>query len=518
MTDATARKPVPSEPPEMPEPRSLWVATAPAPQPRPPLDGDGTADVVVVGAGVAGLTTALFCARAGLDVLVLEADRIGTGVTGHSTVKVTAAHGTAYSSIREKHGDDVTRVYGAANRWGMDEVGRLVSELCIECDLQRVAHCIYGDTDDQVRTIDAEAEAQRLGGLDVERVDALDLPETPVTAAIRVPDQILLHPVRYLRGLADAVEHEGGRIVEGTRAMTVDDEDDEQLVRTPNGDVRAEHVVIATHAPIDDHGAMFSRYLPHMEYAMAVRTRDGVPSESYIYCTDPTRSMRWVDVDGERLLVIVGEGHKVGEEDVGQEPWIKLHDWVDTRWGVERVAYRWSTHDLYGYDALPIMGRMEGTTNRYVLTAFGTWGMTNATAGAAIVRDAITGAEHEWASTFAPSEHRFKGGFGEAVKENVKAVGGHLVGDRLKRHRGDVGELSDGEGDVFDVEGREVAVCRLDGSLRAVSAKCTHMGCIVGWNSGERTWDCPCHGSRFAPDGSVVSSPATASLDPVELP
>jgi glycine/D-amino acid oxidase-like deaminating enzyme len=140
MTDATARKPVPSEPPEMPEPRSLWVATAPAPQPRPPLDGDRTADVVVVGAGVAGLTTALFCARAGRDVLVLEADRIGTGVTGHSTVKVTAAHGTAYSSIREKHGDDVTRVYGAANRWGMDEVGRLVSQLRIECDLQRVAH------------------------------------------------------------------------------------------------------------------------------------------------------------------------------------------------------------------------------------------------------------------------------------------------------------------------------------------------------------------------------------------
>jgi Rieske Fe-S protein len=228
--------------------------------------------------------------------------------------------------------------------------------------------------------------------------------------------------------------------------------------------------------------------------------------------------MRWVDVEGERLLVIVGEGHKVGEEDVGQEPWIKLHDWVDTRWGVERVAYRWSTHDLYGYDALPIMGRMEGTTNRYVLTAFGTWGMTNATAGAAIVRDAITGAEHEWASTFAPSEHRFKGGFGDAVKENVKAVGGHLVGERLKGHRDDVGELSDGEGDVFDVDGREVAVCRLDGSLRAVSAKCTHMGCIVGWNSGERTWDCPCHGSRFAPDGSVVSSPATAPLDPVDLP
>jgi len=519
MTDTSAPTPVPSEGPDFPDPRSLWVATAPETPRRASLGGDATVDVAIVGAGVAGLTTALFCARAGLDVLVVEADRVGTGTTGHSTVKVTAAHGTAYSAIRDKHGDDVTRVYGEANRWGMDEVARLVSQFDIDCDLERVAHCVYGDTDDQVATIDTEAEAQRIGGLDVERVETLDLPGTPVTAAIRVPEQILLHPVKYLRGLADAAEREGVRIVEGTRVSTVDDEDDEQILRTDDGEVRAEHVVIATHAPIDDHGAMFSRYLPHMEYAIAAKTRDPLPAESYIYCTDPTRSMRWVDVDGERLLILVGEGHKVGEEDQGEEPWIKLHDWIDTRWGVERVAYRWSTHDLYGYDSLPIMGPMEGVSNRYVLTAFGTWGMTNATAGAAIVRDAITGSEHEWASTFAPGEHRFKGGFTEAVKENVKAVGGHLVGDRLKPHGGDVDSLSPGEGDVFTVDGREVAICRgKDGALSAVSATCTHMGCIVGWNSSEQTWDCPCHGSRFGTDGSVVSSPATAPLDRVDLP
>jgi Rieske Fe-S protein len=325
--------------------------------------------------------------------------------------------------------------------------------------------------------------------------------------------------VKYLRGLADAVEREGGRVVEGTPVQTIDEDGDEQVLMTANGEVRAEHVVVATHAPIDDHGAMFSRYLPMMEYAIAVKTRDAVPPESYIYCTDPTRSIRWVDVDGERLLILVGEKHKVGEEDVGEEAWIKLVDWVETRWGVERVAYRWSTHDLFGYDALPIMGPMEGVVNRYVLTAFGTWGMTNATAGAAIVREAITGSEHEWASTFAPGAHHFKGGATDALKENVKAVGGHLVGDRLRPHGGDVDALSPGEGDIFTVDGREVAVCRgRDGALNAVSATCTHLGCIVGWNSSEQTWDCPCHGSRFAPDGEVVSSPATAPLDPVELP
>ena len=515
MTDHDAPSPVPAHGPDLPEPRSIWIATAPEIAARSSLDGDVRGvDVAVVGAGIAGLTTALFCARAGLNVLVIEAGRIGVSTTGHSTVKVTAQHGTAYGALREMHGDDVVRAYGAANRWGMDEIARLVAQYEIGCDLERVAHIVYADTDDQVEIVDREVAAAQIAGLEVERLDSLDdLPGTPVTAALRVPDQLLLHPVRYLLGLADAVEREGGRIVEGTRVLTVDEDRDEQVLSTPDGEVRADHIVVATHAPIDDHGVMFSRYLPQMEYAIAVATRDPVPPESYIYCTDPTRSIRWVDLDGERLMIVVGEKHKVGEEDVGDDAWFKLVDWVETRWGVERVAYRWSTHDLFGYDGLPIMGPMEGVDRRYVLTAFGSWGMTNATAGAAIVRDAIAGTEHEWASTFAPASHHVKGGVKDALKENVKA-GMHLVGDRLKRHDGDVDDLSPGEGDVFTIGGREVGVCRLeDGSLRAVSASCTHLGCLVGWNSSERTWDCPCHGSRFDKLGAVINGPSPKNLE-----
>jgi glycine/D-amino acid oxidase-like deaminating enzyme/nitrite reductase/ring-hydroxylating ferredoxin subunit len=502
--------PVPAAGPDLPAPRSLWLATAPPIPARPGLDGDVEGvDVAIVGGGVAGLTTALACAGAGLSVIVLEADRVGEATSGHSTVKVTAGHGTAYRTILEKQGEDAVRAYGAANVWGMDEVARIVAEHGIECELARVAHCVYADTDDQVEIVDQEFDAERRAGLAVERVDELDLPFS-VTAAIRNEGQIVLHPVKYLRGLADAAERAGARIVEGTRVTTVDGD----TVITERGEVRAEHVVIATHAPILDDGALFSRYLPHMEYAIAVSTRDAVPAESYIYCTDPTRSMRWVDVDGERLLILVGEGHKVGEDQPGDQPYVKLVDWVDSRWGVERVVNRWCTHDLYAYDGLPIMGRMEGATNRYVLTAFGTWGFTNATAGAAIVLDAIGGREHEWARTFAPGEHHVKGGVTQTLKENVKAVGTHLVGDRLKRHGGEPDQLEAGDGDVFRVHGREVAVSRDDdGSLTAVSATCTHMGCVVAWNSSERTWDCPCHGSRFAVDGTVLEGPAVHGLE-----
>ena len=508
--------PVPNDPPDLPPVGSLWVESAPDLAPRSALDADATTDVAIVGGGIAGMTTALFCARAGLSVLVLEADRVGTGTTGHATVKVTAAHGTTYRTIADRHGVEAAATYASANRWGMDEIVRLVGQLGIGCDLERVAHCVYADTEEQVEIIDAEFEAERAAGLDVERVDTLDLP-FEITAAIRNGDQAIFHPVKYVRGLADAVEAEGGRIVEGTRVTAVDG-DDELVVLTDVGEVRAEHVVIATHAPIRDHGLLFSRYLPTMEYAIAVKTRDAVPSESYIYCTDPTRSMRWVDVEGERLLIVVGEGHKVGEEPGVPDPYTKLFEWTDARWGIERVVHRWCTHDLFGYDGLPIMGRFEGAEREYVLTAFGSWGMTNATAGAAIVRDAILGSEHEWASFFAPSGHHTKGGTVEALKENVKAVGSHLVGDRLRRHGGDVTELEPGSGDVFRMDGREVAVSRdEDGGLHAVSAICTHLRCIVSWNVSEGTWDCPCHGSRFGVDGEVISAPATEPLERVDL-
>jgi glycine/D-amino acid oxidase-like deaminating enzyme/nitrite reductase/ring-hydroxylating ferredoxin subunit len=499
----------------------VWFDTAPDITERPRLEQAKTVvDVAVVGGGIAGLTCALFCARAGLSVMLLEADRIGHGSTGNATVKVTVGHGAIYSDLLDKHGPEAPRIYAEANQWGLDEIVRLASELDIDCDLATVAHCVYGDTQDQAERIEREIEAEHAAGLAPVRADNIDLP-FPVTAALRLEGQRIFHPVKYVQGLADALEREGGRIVEHTRVAGVHATSEDEELRTEDGyEVRATHSVIATHAPIADQGHLYSRTLPRAEYAIACRVRDDVPADSYIYVAEPTRSMRWLEVDGDRWLVVVGQGHKVGEpEDEDPEmPYRKLAAWADDRWGVEEVTHRWSTHDLFPYDGLPLMGRMELCDRRYVLTGFGGWGMTNATAGAAIVRDAILDIDHEWATLFAPSEHHAKGGIRQALAENVKAVASHLVGERLKPHIRELESLAPGEGVVVTTAGERAAVYRdPQGALHAVSATCTHLGCIVEWNGAETTWDCPCHGSRYGVDGEVISAPASEPLVPVDL-
>ncbi|MGI8615385.1 MAG: FAD-dependent oxidoreductase [Actinomycetota bacterium] len=474
-------------------------------------------DIAVVGAGVAGLTTALLCSGTGRSVLVLEADRIGSGTTSQSTVKVTAGHGTKYAELVKRHGADAARTYAESNSWGLGEIVRLVEELEIDCDLERVDHCLWADSDEEVTTLREEMQAELDAGLTPELREEFGLP-FPVASGFALPNQALFHPKKYLLGLARAVEGAGGRIVEGTRVEQVQKKSDSHVLVTPSGNVEAEQVVLASHAPITDDGLMFTRYVPRMEYAIAARVRAAVPTAAFISAGHPLRSLRAVESGGERLLIVVGEGHKVGEEEDTLAPYRALATWTDDRFGLEDVVYRWCTHDLWPVDGIPLMGRMEGIERRYVLTGFGAWGMTNATAGAAIIQALISGKTHPWEPLFAPSRHHVRGGVATFATENIKAVAGHLIGDRLRSLPSDPRNLGPDEAGIFRVSGERVAAYRdTEGKLCAVSAVCTHVRCVVAWNPAERTWDCPCHGSRFAVQGDVISGPATKSLKAIRV-
>jgi len=498
-------------------PRSIWQSTVPDGEPRPSLDGDERVDVAIVGAGIAGLTTALLCARTGRSVLVLEGDRIGCGTTSHSTVKVTAGHGTKYSGLARDHGADAARTYAEANLWGLAQILRFVDEFEIDCDLEPVDHCVWAESDGEATTLREEMRAELDAGLAPVGGDELGLP-FPVAAAFALEDQALFHPKKYLLGLADGLERSGGRIVESTRVHRVEERGSSHVLETGSGNVEAAHVVLASHAPITDNGLMFTRYVPRMEYAIAARVKAEVPLHAFISAGHPLRSLRPFGSGGDRLLIVVGEGHKVGEKRDTVEPYRTLAAWTDERFGVQEIVHRWCTHDLWPVDGIPLMGRMEGTERRYVLTGLGGWGMTNATAGAAIVQASIQGESHHWEQLFAPSKHHVRGGATTFVKENVKAVAGHLIGDRLRSHPSQPRDLAPGESGLFQMEGKRVAAYRDgDGTLSAVSAVCTHVGCILAWNPAERTWDCPCHGSRFDIHGRVVSAPATDPLDQIEL-
>jgi glycine/D-amino acid oxidase-like deaminating enzyme/nitrite reductase/ring-hydroxylating ferredoxin subunit len=476
---------------------SLWFhdSTRPA---RAPLDRDLTVDVTVLGAGIVGLTTALLLERQGARVAVLEARRVGAGASGYNTAKLSSLHGLTYETLAGTLGSDAARTYGAANEAGIARVFELADELGIECDLRRKPNYTYAESPSDLDQVRGEAEVARQLGLPASYVDDVDLP-FPVAGAVRFEDQAEFHPIRYLDGIAAALS---GPLYEGTMATHVH----RGRVRTAVGPtLRAGHVVVATHLPFLDRGLYFARCHPERSYVVAGRTAEA-PAGMYLSTEQPAHSIR---AHGEWLLV-GGESHKAGQADAA-ERYARLEAWARERFGIE-PELRWSTQDHMPVDGVPYVGRHDPLSpGVWVATGFRKWGLAMGTAAAELLAAQIAGRDHEWAPLFDPQRLRPKAGAGSFVKENAN-VALRFFGDRLVK-RGSVDEIAPGEGRIVGAGlGQRAAYRDEDGTLHELSARCTHLGCIVNWNSAERTWDCPCHGSRFAATGEVIEGPALRPL------
>ncbi|MEX2459463.1 MAG: FAD-dependent oxidoreductase [Actinomycetota bacterium] len=502
---------------------SLWVETAPPAVDHPALEGEAEFDVAVLGGGITGLLTAILLKEAGLRVAVVEADRIGRGVTAHSTVKVTAGHGTRYSELERAFGLDTARVYAEANAEGLETIASLVDRLAIDCEFERRPTHVWAETAEERERLGREAAVEREVGLPTSLLDRAEELPFDVTGLLRMDDQAQFHPAKFLAGLAAAVDGGGSAVFERSRAARVEEEERRCRVSAGEGVLHANHVVVATHYPFLNRGYFFAKLYPHREYAVALRAGSEASAirGMYINLGTPTRSLRQAADDAGDLLIVVGEGHKAGEAAPTDARYLALEDWGRTFFDAGPPEYRWSTQDPMSMDGLPFVGRIGRTSDRvWVATGFGTWGMTNAAAAAAILRERILGNDHPWARTFDAQRLTPRQSALTFSKENAK-VAGHLVGDRLKALAASVRDLAPGEGRVVRRGLHAVGVARDDeGRLHAVSAACTHLGCLVAWNGAERSWDCPCHGSRFGMDGRVLHAPAVEpleSLDPSDL-
>lgn len=481
--------------------------------PYPYLKRDLRSDVIVVGAGVSGLTAALELADAGLDVALIEAHRIGAGATGSTTAKVTSLHRAIYSELLRADKERAL-AYASANQYGVQRIREIIASNSIDADWEPAAHLVYAVDEEGVERIDAEIDAATACGLPVTRRSGqIGLP-FPVQSAAVLEDQGHLHPMRYLEGLASVLSARGVRIFENSRAVSL--EDGELLVHTPEGDATAtgRWLVMATHQPFPLTGAFFARGEMHASYAIAVR---GAPrlQDMFISVTDPIRSLRPVRIDGEDLMIVGGEEHIVGRGDETDHHAI-LEDWARQTFGAEiEVAARWFASDYHANDGFPFVGSLSaGEENVLVATGYRKWGFTNATAAAAIIRDRILGTDNPWAEAFDTSRLSLR----EAIKgvtENASVAKEMLTG--AVRAMSDLERLEPGQASVGTCDGQRVAAYRDDeGRLHKVSAACTHMGCMVAWNDSERTWDCPCHGSRFSHTGELLEGPATRDLTPIE--
>jgi glycine/D-amino acid oxidase-like deaminating enzyme/nitrite reductase/ring-hydroxylating ferredoxin subunit len=499
-----------------------YVPLGPA---REPLAGDRRAEVVVVGGGIVGATTALLLAERGHEVVLVEAHRVAGGTSGRSTGKVTSQHGAIHRQLVQRHGREVAQAYATANQTAIGTIGELIERHDIACGWEPVATYLHALTERGADQLRDEAEVARSLGLPATLTDDAPVPDA-VRAGLRFDDQRQFDPRAYTLGLADAAVAEGAVVHERTPVRKVRPRRGGVAVHTDHGVVETEHVVLAMLTPWPDVVGAFARAIPSRAACIAVELDGPVPTDPSLGVDGPSRSSRRLvpttdpsagggETEPRELLVLLASGWRPGEED--EEVVLReLADEAEHRWGARRVTHHWAAMDQVSADGLPLVGGVSGRRSLLAASGFSKWGMTGGTVAAGLLVDRIEG-------------RRTSSPFDAARLPDTRAVGkilGSNVHDGLEvlRHRiplpggGEVG-LAPREGRVVASVTGPVAVSRDEsGDLCAVSATCTHLGCTVRWNGTGQVWECACHGSRFARSGEVLAGPATSPLSPKPVP
>jgi glycine/D-amino acid oxidase-like deaminating enzyme/nitrite reductase/ring-hydroxylating ferredoxin subunit len=497
---------------------SIWTTTADIP-PRPILDADDHANVCIVGAGIAGLTTAYMLAREGKSVIVLDDGLIAGGETGRTTAHLSNALDDRYVELERLFGDRGARLAAESHTTAIDQIEAIVEDEGIECEFQRLDGYLFLPPGSDVGFLDDELEAARRAGLaEVERVDRAPVDNFNTGAALRFPRQAQFHPVKYMAGLAAAVEKYGGRIF--TQSRVVETQNGEHpWVKTAAGHVvKANFVVYATNTPINDWVKIHTKQAPYRTYVVGGLIPRGCFPKILLWDNaDPYHYIRTQELSEEHdVLLIGGADHKTGQ----------AHD-TDSRFDyleefgrrlcprIEFAEFRWSGQVLEPVDALAFIGRNPGDDNVFIATGDSGHGMTHGTIAGILITDLIQGRDNEWARLYDPSRKSLRA-VGEYVSENLNVAAQYLhfvTGGDVP----DASQIPRGSGAVVRRGFEKIAVYKAeDGTTTEFSAICSHAGCVVEWNGTEKTWDCPCHGSRFSVEGKVINGPAIADLSPAE--
>ncbi|HET7449403.1 MAG TPA: FAD-dependent oxidoreductase [Gaiellaceae bacterium] len=507
---------------------SVWMATADVPS-YPPLGEDLDVDVCVVGAGIAGLTVAYTLARAGKRVVVLDDGPIGGGETGRTTAHITAALDDRYYEIASMHGEEGARLAAESHDAAIGRVEEIVREERIDCDFERVDGYLFLHRDGDPAELDRELEAAHRAGLgSVERVARVPVDTYDFGPALRFPRQAQFHALKYISGLARAIAHDGGRIFTGSHVSEINADDGGRTsVKTSDGrTVRAGSLVVATNSPINDWVKMHTKQAAYRTYVVGARVPAGsVPRGLYWDTADPYHYVRLqrgaaptaAGGEGYDVLIVGGEDHKTGQGDDSEaERFRCLEEWTRERFPMATtVDYRWSGQVMEPVDYMGFIGRNPGDEYVYIATGDSGNGMTHGTIAGTLISDLILGRENAWEKLYDPSRISVKAA-PEFAKENLNVAAqyrDYVTPGEVKS----ADDVKPGEGAVLRRGAKKVAVYRDEaGKLHERSAVCPHLYCIVDWNGAEKTWDCPCHGSRFDRYGKVVNGPAAADLEAAE--
>lgn len=495
---------------------SVWQASTERKN-YPALTNDTTVDVAIAGGGITGITAAYLLKKAGKRVAVLEAAEIGSGVTGYTTAHITEVLDARFKDLLYRFGVEKTKAVVASQRAAIEKIASIVAAEHINCDFRRVPGYLYSEKADTLAALKEEKDATDTLGMNVALLESAPLP-FPTVGALRFDNQAEFHPLKYIQALAGVVHGGGSTVYEQTRVEGIG-KPSPHHIKTKNGSITATAVILATHCPILKLLSLQSKMSSYRSYVLAATLQHSpIPEGLFWDMEHPYHYLRSSRHEETDMVIVGGEDHRQGAVASTKKPYKRLKQYVCERLPVATVAYQWSAQLFISYDGLPFIGAVPGYEQVYLATGFSGNGMTGGTLSAVILADIAVGKEHPWAHLYRPTRFTLKGVWRKFLAQQLFVTKQLLSRFTAKKPTTDLETVSAGQGALVKLNGKTVAAYRdPDGTLTTLSPVCTHAGCTVQWNATEKTWDCPCHGSRFHPTGQVKEGPAVRALSPIHV-
>jgi glycine/D-amino acid oxidase-like deaminating enzyme/nitrite reductase/ring-hydroxylating ferredoxin subunit len=485
------------------------------PQASPDLDR--TYDVMIVGAGITGITTALMLQKAGKECIVVEAGTIGYGTSGGTSAHLNTFFDATYPEIESDFGEDAAKLVAESGKDSLSIIKDLIDVYHIDCDFEYKGAYLFSENEKETKELLTLLESTRKAGIEAIEYQDNGVP-VPFEMAIHFVDQGQFHPLKYIHALASEFVKFGGVILENSFISDTSTENNIQIAQLENRSLKAKDLVWATHLPPGITPFTF-RCAPYRSYVLGVKLRnDSYPIGLSYDMQEPYHYFRTHEIKGQKYLIVGGEDHKTGHDDP-LKAFDNLEAYVKKYYRVDSVPYHWSSQYYVPVDGLPYIGALPGTENTYVATGFNGNGMIFGTLSGKIISDAILGIDNKYADLYSPSRIKPIAGLSEFIKENAD-VAWHFVADRFSSEELEsLKDLQPEKGIIAEFKNEKVAVYKdANGKITALSPTCTHAGCIVNFNEAEKSWDCPCHGGRFDINGKVITGPPRKDLANISIP
>ena len=502
--------------------KSLWIVDS-CETNYPELKEDINAEVCIIGGGIVGAITAYLLEKNGVNVVVLEKDKICMGVTANSTAKLTSQHGLFYKYLENENGLNFAKKYLESNEEGIKLAEKIIKEETIDCDYEKKDAYVFATNERELKKIEEEIDVLKRINYDAELEKNIDIPVEKCLGAVKFKNQAQFNSRKYVIELFKIVSKLGGKIYENSKVENIQHDNAAYNISANCYNVKAKNVVISTHYPIKNFpGMYFSKMYQDKSYAIAVDTKQDeneIIDGMFIQSCDPVISFRTAKYKDKNLLIVAGSGHRTGQaEGKIEDSFVNLENYIKKYYPNAETKFKWSTEDCVTLDKVPYIGQFSNLLpNMYVATGFKKWGMSTSHVAGKLISDLILGKENEYvdiykATRLEPIKNIKE--FGNMLKESTYS----LLINKIKPAKDILEKIPLGDGGIVEIDGDKVGIYkRDDGEIFAVKPYCGHLGCLVSWNNLEKTWDCPCHGSRYDYMGNIITEPTVKKLEKINI-